>query len=877
MKLHTKQILSVAALAALSSVFANKTLAQVSLTGTSYTQDFDSMGATGTTTATPSGWFVGTGTGAIAGTTVTVGNGGSNAGGNYNLGTTSAPDRALGSLASASTARDTEVRFTNNTGAAILSFTLSYTGEQWRVGGTSAVDNALTMKFGTDGSSFVAMGSNFDFHTPIDSGTAGAIDGNASGNFVTGIGGTYTLGSPLAPGSTIYLRWEDLDNASSDHAIAIDDFSINFTLQELASLYWDLNGSSAGTGGSAGNWNTSESNWNNQSDGTGAPTTYSSSSKAVFGGTSGFVTIDPAGVAANNGIDFITSGYTVSGGTLTLGANSPISVTNAADSATISAPISGSNGLVKAGAGELVLSSTASDFSGSVIIGGGTLSLSDNANLGNNANDIALNGGALKATADLTFDAGRDFSGNGTVDLNTHSVTLNGAVNAGGIGINGLGTLTAANGGTFSAVTFDNASTLAASTGTLTPGSVTVTSTAGTTTIAASTINFGSVQQDLNVNNSTATLQLAGNLAGSNALRKLGPGALYLTGDNSGFTGNLRIGLAGTTTSLGGSVFINNNKALGSSTVQFNSGTINATTAMTGANAIANNFSIGAGQTGNGAVFAGADIEITGTTVLFKASSSTYQHRIGVYNSTTMTGPFAANDGSGTSTGLTIDGTGTLTLNNATNGLDDPITVDNTAKLYVNGAMTSTAATIRTNSGATLGGSANIAGGVTIAGTISPGNGVGQMTVGGLTLGDSTNGGGNYVFDIASVSGSGLQSSGSDKITDTGALTINSTSAAPFTIHVTGAAAGGFDSNSPYSWVLVDGSSPATGFDSAAFVVDGAAFLAANGSSGGFSVSFDGANNDLLLNYAVPEPTSAMLLMFGAAGLLTRRTRRRRV
>jgi hypothetical protein len=151
------------------------------------------------------------------------------------------------------------------------------------------------------------------------------------------------------------------------------------------------------------------------------------------------------------------------------------------------------------------------------------------------------------------------------------------------------------------------------------------------------------------------------------------------------------------------------------------------------------------------------------------------------------------------------------------------------------------------------------------------------MTVGGLTLGDSTNGGGNYVFDIASVSGSGLQSSGSDKITDTGALTINSTSAAPFTIHVTGAAAGGFDPNSPYSWVLVDGSSPATGFDSAAFVVDGAAFLAANGSSGGFSVSFDGANNDLLLNYAVPEPTSAMLLMFGAAGLLTRRTRRRRV
>jgi len=48
------------------------------------------------------------------------------------------------------------------------------------------------MQYSRNGTNFIAMGSQFNFNTPYDTGTAGALDGNASTNRVTGIGGVYT-------------------------------------------------------------------------------------------------------------------------------------------------------------------------------------------------------------------------------------------------------------------------------------------------------------------------------------------------------------------------------------------------------------------------------------------------------------------------------------------------------------------------------------------------------------------------------------------------------------------------------------------------------------------------------------------------------------
>jgi len=105
----------------------------IPITGDSLTENFDATGTNGTTT--PSGRYVGTGTGAISGTNVTVGTGSSLTGGNYNFGPSASTDRAL-SLASSSMLFDTEGRSINDTGLFIVSFTISNTGEQWRVGGT---------------------------------------------------------------------------------------------------------------------------------------------------------------------------------------------------------------------------------------------------------------------------------------------------------------------------------------------------------------------------------------------------------------------------------------------------------------------------------------------------------------------------------------------------------------------------------------------------------------------------------------------------------------------------------------------------------------------------------------------------------------------
>ncbi|PYI85564.1 MAG: hypothetical protein DME26_10735, partial [Verrucomicrobia bacterium] len=177
----------------------------IAVSGDPYVQDFNSMGPSGTNT--PPGWYVGTGTGAISGTNLTVDSGSSKNTGNYNYGSSGSSDRALGSLAANSIQRDTDARFVNRSGAAILSFTIRYTGEQWRLGGRGSPTNHLVLQYSTDGINFTALGAAFNFNSPLNSGHAGPLDGNAPANRVSGIGGTYTPATSITNGQVFYLRW----------------------------------------------------------------------------------------------------------------------------------------------------------------------------------------------------------------------------------------------------------------------------------------------------------------------------------------------------------------------------------------------------------------------------------------------------------------------------------------------------------------------------------------------------------------------------------------------------------------------------------------------------------------------------------------------
>jgi outer membrane autotransporter protein len=142
-------------------------------------------------------------------------------------------------------------------------------------------------------------------------------------------------------------------------------------------LYWDGNGP-GGDGvvqGGAGTWTTASTNFTNE-DGTAAGANNPQPSTVIFGGSGGLVTVSNAdGPVAVTGLVFTVGGYEIAGNPLTLaGTTASVAVTGAQDIATISAPITGAAGLDKTGAGTLLLSNSANDFSGEVRVMEGTLS-----------------------------------------------------------------------------------------------------------------------------------------------------------------------------------------------------------------------------------------------------------------------------------------------------------------------------------------------------------------------------------------------------------------------------------------------------------------------------------------------------------------------
>ncbi len=207
--------------------FISRAEAQVvSYTGGLYSQNFDSMGAAGT--VTPLGWHVGSGLGgAVPGTTVVADDGSNTVAGNYNYGVAGvhlSDERALGSKNDSGTQLDTEVHFVNNTGFSITQFTVNYTGEQWRDGG-SGVPNTLRLQVSLNGVSWINLGAAFNFTSPINNaGLPTLLDGNAVANQVTGIGGTFTLSTAIANGAAFYLRFADKDDSGKDAGISVDDF-----------------------------------------------------------------------------------------------------------------------------------------------------------------------------------------------------------------------------------------------------------------------------------------------------------------------------------------------------------------------------------------------------------------------------------------------------------------------------------------------------------------------------------------------------------------------------------------------------------------------------------------------------------------------------
>jgi uncharacterized protein len=196
----------------------------VNFTG-SYSENFDTLANTATSSTLPTDWLIAE-TGANANTTYTAGTGSGNAGDTYSFGAAGSTDRALGVLRSGSLIPNFGTSFTNNTGGALTSLNVSYQGEQWRLGTAGRADR-LDFQYSTNATS-LATGTwvdvdALDFSSVVTTGTAGLLDGNVNKATVA----STISGLNIAAGSTVWVRWQDLDATGADDGLAIDNFSIS--------------------------------------------------------------------------------------------------------------------------------------------------------------------------------------------------------------------------------------------------------------------------------------------------------------------------------------------------------------------------------------------------------------------------------------------------------------------------------------------------------------------------------------------------------------------------------------------------------------------------------------------------------------------------
>ncbi|MBL7951114.1 MAG: lamin tail domain-containing protein [Flavobacteriales bacterium] len=206
------------------------TRAQALLTGSSYTQNFNAMGSSGTA-ALPAGFRIGTEWG--AGTTATTqaagtsGTGvltGSNSGGAYNFAngvTASSTERAVGFLNSGSytTPRSIILRIDNNTGATVTALTVAFDYEKYRSG-----SRAWTWNFFHGGTSTASTAA-----TAGDESYAADANNTVIFNPPTAVSKSVSLtGLAIPNGGSYYLRWALTGNGGSSNgqALGIDNVSI---------------------------------------------------------------------------------------------------------------------------------------------------------------------------------------------------------------------------------------------------------------------------------------------------------------------------------------------------------------------------------------------------------------------------------------------------------------------------------------------------------------------------------------------------------------------------------------------------------------------------------------------------------------------------
>ncbi|HET6526816.1 autotransporter outer membrane beta-barrel domain-containing protein [Sphingopyxis sp.] len=524
-------------------------------------------------------------------------------------------------------------------------------------------------------------------------------------------------------------------------------------------------------------------------DGSAASTAYTAIIASELTGSAQLVKTD-AGRLILTGSNSYTGGTAIDGGTLQIGNggatgsiigdidNDGALVVNRSGTLSLGGTISGSGSLAKSGSGTLVLTGTNS-YRGGTTVSGGTVQISSDANLGDAAGRLSLQGATLQAGA--SFTSARDILvGSPTanrIDTQGFDVTLTGTIGNGAnnpasniLEKTGSGTLT---------LTGDNiyVNRTAISGGTLALAG------AGRAGVGNFIVGAGTVLDISQTDTGARVIQLGSGPAGTIALgsRMLTLGLENMFSDWSGTITDG--GIAGGT---GGSVVI---AGLGGGVryLEANSYT-GGTTLLSGRFELVGNGSLhsGGAVTVHGGVFDISGITGSGTTIGDLSGSGGGAGTIvlgdktltfGADNDSYFTGTIAGAGGA-----LVKNGAGAFTLTGA-NSYTGTTSV-NAGTLLVNGDQSAATGLTSVAAGATLGGSGTIGGDVFVAdgGTLAPGNSPGTLTInGGLTLsGGSTLA---YEFGARNAVGNPLN----DLVDVAGNLTLDGT------INVSVAAGGTFD------------------------------------------------------------------------------------
>ena len=535
-----------------------------------------------------------------------------------------------------------------------------------------------------------------------------------------------------------------------------------------AEFYWDGDGvtgnnNADGTGlgnlgGGPFTWDTTNAFWWN---GVNPDTLWNNaaSNTAIFTGIAGTVTLSEAITAG--GLTFKTSGYTLTGNTLTLapaaGSSSPlIAVDGIGTQATIESLLAGTSGFTKTGYGSLTLTNNSNSFSGDIAVKSGQLIITNAGQLGTGTTAISITG--IAQTGNPGFSGGALVLQGAATSAAGPGITINRQISVSGRGpgvVNNTGGLVSIGYNTL-AGGLTLGSTVTDSRVWATHGTTTIT---GGVDIAVGTTNSGSFQGN---GNWTISGIVTGSENSADRFLKLGQivsTTLWLQNAGNTFTDALRVDSGTVRVQASGALGLN----IGTGQIDLNNGTIeirtDAPAGFAGRTARVRN-----GTTGNffvdhdlmGELGIGTSLQnqtVTMGTLIRDAGSSggnfTFNGRNG-YNISFNTSPTA-----GDYRGITVtnNSSGTVTLNgnvwNANNATASTFTVAGNGETVITGSVVTTAvANVLTKTGTGTffyGGNAGTYQGATniSAGTLSFSNvggfgGTSQINIGNATTTSGT-------------------------------------------------------------------------------------------------------------------------------------------